>query len=312
VEIGIVGGSGFIGSSLANHLSSENKIRVIDIRQPQVSNKNIVFKQCDVTDVSSLIDSLKGCDAVIDAHIIQIPKIDENRELSFKVNVDGTRNVCEVCRKNDSKLILAGTWHVYGEPPFKKKTIDEEYGYHPERVSERAKFYVKNKILQELVVRSYNDIYGIQSGILRMGTVLGFGMPAKTAASIFINQALTEKPITPFKSSMYRPMLYVDVDDAVGAVRKMIDVVDKKCEIVHIGNVKPITIEELAHLVKKISKSNSEVKIVDDGKEDFKKDDKEWCGLDLTRMKRVLGIDKLIKYEDTFNGLIKKIKGNSS
>jgi hypothetical protein len=49
-------------------------------------------------------------------------------------------------------------------------------------------------------------------GIIRMGPVLGEGMPEKTAANIFIENGVAGKPLTPFKNSMYRPMSYADIN----------------------------------------------------------------------------------------------------
>jgi nucleoside-diphosphate-sugar epimerase len=100
MEIAVVGGSGFIGRSLAEFLSKENKVRVIDINPTSV--ENVTFKKCDVLDHKLLEDCLKDSEVVIDSHIIQIPRINEIKELAFKVNVNGTKNICEACRKNDS------------------------------------------------------------------------------------------------------------------------------------------------------------------------------------------------------------------
>jgi len=310
MEIAVVGGSGFIGNNIAKSLSKENTVRVVDINPTSV--ENVTFKKCDVLDYDLLENSLKNCDVVIDSHIIQIPRINEIKELAFKVNVNGTRNICEVCRKNDSKLILTGTWHVYGEPPFEKNKIDEDYGYHPERVSERAEFYVINKIMQEMWVRSYSKMYGVKTGILRLSTVLGKGMPEKTAANIFINQALNDKDITPFKSTRYRPMLYVDVNDVNEAIKRFIEILNSKCEIIHISYQEPITILELGQMIKRLSNSNSEVKVVDNAEDEFKPEDENYCFMDSTRLKTKLGMDKLISTEESLKRIIENFRESSS
>lgn len=310
MEIAVVGGSGFIGSNIAKFLSKENTVRIVDINPTDV--ENITFKKCDVLDYKSLEDSLKGCDVVIDTHIIQIPRINEIKELAFNVNVNGTKNICEFCRKNDSKLILTGTWHVYGEPPFDKKIIDEYYGYHPERVSERAQFYVINKIMQEMWVRSYNKIHGVKAGILRLSTVLGEGMPEKTAANIFINQALNNKDITPYRSTRYRPMLYADVNDINEAINRLIKILDSDCEIIHIAYPEPINIVELGQKIKELSNSSSEVKVVDNAEDEFKPEDKDYCYMDSTRLKEKLGMGNLISTEQSLKRIIENSKGSSS
>jgi len=311
MEIAVVGGSGFIGKNVAEFLSKENRVRIIDTK-PISTKEKITFKKCDVLDYKLLEDCLKGCEVIIDSHIIQIPRINEIKELAFNVNVNGTKNVCEVCRKNDSRLILTGTWHVYGEPPFEKTMIDESYGYHPEKVSERAKFYVINKIMQEMWVRSYSEMYGVKSGILRLSTVLGEGMPEKTAANIFINQALKNKDITPFRDTRYRPMLYVDVNDVNGAVKRFIEILDSRCETIHIAYPEPVTILELSEMIKRLSNSNSEVKIVDNAEDAFKPEDKDYCSMDLTKLRKGLKLEKLISTEGSLKRIIEKARQNSS
>jgi len=309
MEIAVVGGSGFIGRNIAKFLAKENTVRIIDITPTSI--RNVTFKECDVLDYNLLEGCLRGCDVVIDAHIIQIPRINEIKERAFNVNVNGTKNICEFCRKNDSKLILTGTWHVYGEPPFEKNKIDEDYGYHPEKVSERAEFYVINKIIQEMWVRSYSKIYGIKAGILRLSTVLGEGMPEKTAANIFINQAVNNKDITPFKDTRYRPMLYVDVNDVSVAIKRLIEILNSNCEIVHIAHREPITILELAQIIKMLSNSKSEVKVVDNTEDEFKPEDKNYCYMDLNRLKKRLGMSKLISTEESLKRIIENFRESS-
>jgi nucleoside-diphosphate-sugar epimerase len=70
---------------------------------------------------------------------------------------------------------------------------------------------------QEATVRFFDEMTSKTFGIIRMGTVLGDDMPVKTAANIFIENGLAGKPLTPFKQSMYRPMLYVDIKDIAKA-----------------------------------------------------------------------------------------------
>src|SRR5208282_2531122 len=127
-------------------------------------------------------------------------------------------------------------------------------------VEERARVYALSKIAQESIVRlfaeeSSDKVYGI----IRVGTVLGRNMPAKTAANIFIDQALSGQPLTPYDNSMHRPMLYINVDDLCRAFesysRRIIDGTFTKtgnslAEVVNVYYPHPITILELAVIVK--------------------------------------------------------------
>jgi UDP-glucose 4-epimerase len=132
----------------------------------------------------------------------------------MRVNVIGTQNVRRAVDENPQMkgVILASSWHTIGESGV-EGVIDEEFGFRPDRVEDRARLYALSKIAQESIVRFYDEMSGKVFGIIRMGTVLGDGMPEKTAANIFIERALRGETITPYKHSMYRPMLYVDIED---------------------------------------------------------------------------------------------------
>lgn len=62
------------------------------------------------------------------------------------------------------------------------------------------------------LVRLYDEMSDKIFGVIRMGTVLGEGMPKKSAANIFIDRGLKGETITPYRHSMHRPMLYVALE----------------------------------------------------------------------------------------------------
>ncbi|MEM1509355.1 MAG: NAD(P)-dependent oxidoreductase [Thermofilaceae archaeon] len=216
VTVAIVGGAVFIGSWIARRMLNEFRVKVVDIAEPRV--KGVEFCCADVRFSEDVVKALKGVDIAIHTSIVQIPKINDERRLGYEVNVVGTQNICEYIASdpNVKGLILAGSWHVIGESGL-SGVVDEAFGYRPDRVEDRARLYVLSKIAQELIVRYYDEMIDKVFGVIRLGTVLGKGMPKNTAANIFIEKGLRGEPITPFKHSMYRPMLYVDVRDVAEA-----------------------------------------------------------------------------------------------
>ena len=131
--IGIVGGSGFVGSSLAEYLSKEFRVKVIDIKHPSRVLDNVEYYPCDIREYECLKRALEDVDVVIHTAIIQIPEINEKKQLAYEVNILGTHNVAKaVCEsKNIKGMILTGSWHVFGERL--EGLVNEEYGYHPIR-----------------------------------------------------------------------------------------------------------------------------------------------------------------------------------
>lgn len=322
-KIAIVGGVGFIGKSLAKHLSKKFQVKILDVRTPPKDVEDFVaYTHCDVRNYQEVADGLDDVDLVIHTAIVQIPLINEQKSLGYAVNVVGTQHVCEAVEENPKikGMILAGTWHTIGERDL-QGTIDEEFGFRPDKVEDRARLYALSKMAQEAIVRYYDEMSAKIYGIIRMGTVLGEGMPSETAASIFIKRGLRGEPITPFRHSMHRPMLYVDVNDVCKAheifASKILNGECKKGEnsLAHIVNVYypyPITILDLAELVRKsiIKCTSGKVRpkreILDKSIPSlFKEDDKNRIRVSINKAKRLLGLEKLRNPEESLTEIIR-------
>jgi UDP-glucose 4-epimerase len=322
--IGITGGSGFIGSSLVKYLANYFDIRLLDIREPrQKFNNNVSFHMCDIRNYKEVKRALEDVDLVIHTAIIQIPLINENKRLGYEVNILGTENVCRVIDESPKAkgLILSGSWHTIGEKEI-RGIVNEEFGYRPDKVEDRARLYVLAKIAQESIVRFYDEMSEKIFGIIRMGTVLGDGMPEKTAASIFIDNGLKGKPLTPFKHSMYRPMLYVDISDICMAYKNFVkkilnnEVKKENNSSAHIFNVyypEPITILELAEIIRDaiVKFSNGRIKpkieIIDTGQLSmFSEEDKKQIKVDVSKALNYLGLGKLKTPKESLEEIVKR------
>jgi len=188
-------------------------------------------------------------------------------------------------------------------------------------VEDRAKLYALSKIAQECIVRYYDEMSEKIYGVIRMGTALGEGMPEKTAANIFIQNALNGKPLTPFKHSLYRPMLYVDIEDVCIAHHKFASkILDKEINnntdsLDHIINViypTPITILELAELIKDAIKLysggqlNPSIQIVDKGiPAVFLPNDKCKIRVNINKALQFLSLKKLRSPRESIERIVK-------
>ena len=322
-KVTIVGGAGFIGSALARHFSRKFRVKILDKNplQKELEDK-VEYQQCDIRNYNEVKQGLEDADLVIHTAIVQIPLINEAKEFGYEVNVLGTQNICKVVEENPSikGMILASSWHVFGERGL-KGTIDEDFGFRPDKVEDRARLYALSKIAQETIVRFYDEMSKKIYGIIRMGTVLGGGMPEKTAANIFITKGTMGEPLTPYKHSMHRPMIYVDMDDVCVAFEaytsKILnnEIPKEGGSLAHVVNVcypEPITILELANLVKDLitkytgGKITPEVKIVDMEQPSlFTARDKEGINIDTDRAVRLLGIKGLTSPQESLSRIIK-------
>ena len=321
--IGIIGGAGFIGSSLAKRMANYFDVKIIDVRVPKELQKNACFEQCDVRNYEDVRKAADGLDLVIHMSIIQIPVINEQKKLGYEVNIIGTQNVCKAVEESQRAkgLILSGSWHTIGEKEL-RGIIDEEFGFRPDKVEDRARLYALAKMAQESIVRFYDEMTPKVYGIIRMGTVLGEGMPEKTAANIFIENGIAGKPLTPFKNSMYRPMLYVDINDVCKAYEKfaqkiLTDHVKKEGNsVAHIFNVyypEPVTISELSQIAKDViteeseGKIKPEINIVDTGETSiFSQEDKGLIKVDAAKALKFLEMERLKSPRESIQEIVKK------
>lgn len=323
-SIGIVGGSGFVGSNLAKYLSKKFFVRIIDITSKNL--EHIEFMKCDVRNYSKLKSCLEDLDLVIHAAIIQIPMINEDKRLAYEVNFIGTHNVCRAVDElpRVKGMILAGSWHTIGEKEI-RGVVNEEFGFRPDKVEDRAKLYALAKIAQEVIVRFYDKMSDKNFGIIRMGTLLGEDMPEKTAANIFITRGLKGESITPYKHSMYRPMFYLDIDDACKAyesyAKKILnnEIQKHNNSISHIFNVyhpQPLSIIQLARIIRDViikytdRKIIPKIEVINKGlSTPYSENDVKKIKIDVSKAKKILGISSFLSPKRSIEKIIKnKIK----
>jgi nucleoside-diphosphate-sugar epimerase len=318
--IAIVGGSGYLGCSLAKHLSKRFRVSILDPLPPQDFDGN--FTHCDIRDRQTLKESLKGFDLAINTAIIQLPRINEMKREAYEVNVLGVQNLCETVEATSSikGLLHTSSWHVFGERDL-SGVLDEESGFRPDNTEDRARLYALCKITQEGIIRIISEMSSKSYGILRVGTMLGEQMPKQTAASIFIDNAIKGQPITPYRHAQHRPMLYVDIQDVCKAFETFATMIlandsnlqGSKATIVNLVWPRPVTIIELARIVHTQimlldqAKTKSQIEIIDNGIPPiYTPQDKSRIKIDITKARKLLGLSKLITPKQS----IKRILSN--
>jgi nucleoside-diphosphate-sugar epimerase len=114
-EVCIVGGSGFIGTAVAQRLRRDGRaFRIVDIQDSATFPEHRVHG--DIRDLSGLAQAVRG-DALI--HLAAVHRDDVSpRSLYDDVNVAGTRNVCAAAeRAGINRIVFASSVAVYGFAP---------------------------------------------------------------------------------------------------------------------------------------------------------------------------------------------------
>lgn len=324
------GGAGYVGKAVSVHLKEEFEVVVADIRHPD-DLRGINFEQCDVRDTGQVKGVLENASAALYFSVVQIPQIITERRLGYEVNVLGFQNVCEVALGSASVkgVLLSGTWHVFGEAGL-EGAIEERQGFQPDRVEERARTYALCKIVQESIARLYDEIgapMGKTFAVIRMGTVLGEGMPAATAASTFIKNGIEDKPLTPFSNSLHRPMLFVDIQDVCKAYAVYLGKIlrgeipsseQSRINVVNVSWPVPLSILDLAEIVRDVVKEKTggkvtpRIMIKDTGiPASFTEADKTKFKLDQARASSFLGLRELTSPRDSIARVVAQELGGN-
>ena len=163
---------------------------------------------------------LKGVDCVIHlAAITDAASSFNRREEIEKVNYDGTKRVAEACIETGTKLLFPSTTSVYGS---QSDQVDETC---PIEELQPQSPYAEYKLKSEQMLQEMGKKQGLQFITCRFGTIFGtsIGMRFHTAVNKFCWQAVMGQPLTVWKTAMDQKRPYLGVEDAVNAIKFIIE-----------------------------------------------------------------------------------------
>ena len=160
--ISVIGGSGFIGSSLCTQLE-ENGIEFIildKVLSKKFPNKTILT---DVNDLEQLEKNISG-DLIINLSAVHKDNI-KPTSLYYKVNCDGAKNICEVAKnKNIKRIIFLSSVAVYGinSSSSEKSTLKpfNDYGKSKEIAENIFKEWHDNNPKSNLIIIRPTAVFG--------------------------------------------------------------------------------------------------------------------------------------------------------
>ncbi len=137
-EILITGGAGNLGRKLALSLrEGGHGLRLMDLPSCDFSFfdgwENTRLFRGDILDPDSLSEGLAGVDVVYHLAAILPPDSEIDRDRTFQVNVDGTRNLLEACASSGMapRIVFASSVSVYGDTSQSSEIIGIEHPVNP-------------------------------------------------------------------------------------------------------------------------------------------------------------------------------------
>ena len=204
----VLGGAGFLGSHVADVLSSLNySVKIFDCYQSLYTKEGQEMIIGDIMNLEELILQLKGVDIVYHfAGMADIHEANQNPIEAVKHNILGTTNILEACIKNEvERFIFASTVYVY---------------------SEHGGVYRSCKQASELLIENYNKLYDLNFTILRFGSLYGKRANKFNWINKIIRQALKEGKMQR-EGNGEEVRDYIHVKDAA---QSCVDMLDKKYE----------------------------------------------------------------------------------
>lgn len=266
----VTGGAGFIGSHLCKRLLLEgNNVIIIDnfneFYDPQIKRNNIgeikntmkknsinidklELYEGDFRNIEFLNELFDNNEINMIVHLAAMagvrPSI-ENPQLYYDVNITGTLNLLEQCRrKNIKKFVFASSSSVYGnnqKVPFAETDI----------VDNPISPYAATKKSGELLCHTYHHLYDMSIASLRFFTVYGPGQRPDLAIHKFTKLINEGKPI-PFFGDGSTSRDYTYIDDIVDGIVKSIEWVEKnekEYDVFNLGGDKTVSLKEMVEAI---------------------------------------------------------------
>jgi len=263
-------------------------------------NNNFNFLKLDIRNLSDLREQLSKykIDAIVHlaARAGVRPSIADPL-LYEEVNIKGTINLLEIAKENQIKqFVFASSSSVYGNQS--KVPFSET-----DPVNEPISPYAASKKAGEMFCHTYAHLYDINCICLRFFTVYGPNGRPDMAPYMFTKAILEGKTIKKFGDGQTRRD-YTYVDDIVSGVVAAIDL-DRKFEIINLGNSNPITLNEFIEILEKITGKKMQIERLP-----MQPGDVDQTFADVAKAKKLLGYEAKTSFEAGMRKFVEWYRAN--
>ncbi len=286
MKILLTGGAGFLGSNLAQRLTSlGHKLTIIDdLSTGSLDNLEPLLGAGSITFIEH--DIRKPFQANVDfilnfACPASPPHYQANPVKTIETNFLGAVNMLHLARESGAKLLQASTSEIYGDPLESPQT--ESYWGNVNPIGLRS-CYDEGKRAAETLCFDYFRQYNVDTRVIRIFNTYGPGMAIGDGrvVSNFIVQALRNENITIYGDGK-QTRSFCFVDDLVTGIISLMDLKNRPNNPINLGNPNEFTMLELAQVILKVTNSNSKLVF-----KDLPSDDPRQRKPDITAAKNLL------------------------
>jgi UDP-glucose 4-epimerase len=268
MRILVTGGAGFIGSHLCERwlAGGHDVVAFDDLSTGSKANLSLLEAHPRFRSVEGSVRAMGRVEELVsDADIVchlaatvGVRRVLEHPRETFETNMEGTRAVLSAAAQHGVRVLFASSSEVYGrglripfseDDPLLIGTTDEpRWVYAFSKAAGEALGFAcaRESGLRFLVVRLFNTVGPRQIG--RYGMVL----------PRFVRQAVAGEPITVYGDGT-QTRCFIDVRDTARALVSLASSEEFYGRVFNIGGDNELTIDTLAHLVRRIAGSDSPV-----------------------------------------------------
>lgn len=315
----ITGGTGFIGSSIAERVVADNIILYDNLTKnvlkdkPELKDRSILVRG-NILDKNLLIKTIKKYNITHVVHCAAIAGVDNVLSSpvdTIKINTIGTSTLLEALLfaekiedveirvpnlGNVERIVNFSTSEVFGKQAYRSDVDKISADFH---VKEARWVYAISKIAGEYFSNAYYSQYGLPIVTVRPFNIYGPKSGKVIVVDNFIKRAIKNEDILiTGDGSQIRAFCYID--DMVDATIKALNVDGINGETFNIGNPRSVvTIYDLAKKIISLSGSSSKIRFVE------KIEDVEIRVPNIEKAQSLLGYHPKVELDE---GLLKTIK----
>ncbi len=258
----VTGGAGFIGSHLVDKLVELGyETYSFDNHFPGWGNHHINSKAHqilgDLRNIEQVDFALTNMDYCIHLGAVSHVKTClENPKLAYDVNVGGTINVLEACRKNNIKrIVVASSDHIYGKNPSMIPVAEnDEY-----KAANDSDIYGMTKLFQLRVSQLYYKQYGLPVVITASSNVYSERQNKPNMIPNFIDAAIHNEDIIIHGDGEQTRDVY-HINDLVNGYIKCLQTSRIDGELFNFGSGQEVSINKIANkIIELIPESMSKI-----------------------------------------------------
>jgi UDP-glucose 4-epimerase len=266
MKVLITGGTGFIGSHLCDYyIRQGHNVTVIDNLSTSSRNniknsiQNIDFIEGDIADSVLMHKLISKSDLVLHlAAAVGVKTILAKPIESIHTNFSGSENILNACVKYDKRLLIASTSEIYGKNKQQPLSETDDRVVGPPQVLRWS--YADAKALEESLAHALFLSKKLKVTTARLFNTVGPRQSSQYGMVLpnFIEQAINNKPILVYGNG-HQTRVFCHVFDAVEALTMLAKTNSSIGEVYNIGGIEEISILNLAHKVKALLNSKSEI-----------------------------------------------------